>query len=494
MRLRLIPIFAFLGLLMIFVAQPLIAQECTELIQQAFASLAEVCSELGDEAACVGNNATTDNAEVDFAVPGTIAALTDIELVSTTSSDGQDFGLAMLNTHGNVPLVLSETGIHYMLLGETTVENLTPSDNVFTPAEAITIQSFVNANVRSSPSTNGRVIGSAAPGTELQAYGLSADGEWFLALLESEGVWISRQVAGPSGDGDVNSLPTVRGTERTLMQSFKLTTAANTPDCVGTPPSMLLLQGPENFNSVVEVNGIEVRFTSTIVLRVTEENQLQLFVLEGGATTDNLPVPAGFTMFIPLGGDGLVSGDWTGMRPITGEERALLTPLQAMPHDNWYTAIEVPSAEEVSQLLASLNAGAVSQTTAGPAASGAGCEGFRPTSPLGQMGNREDQPFYWDGMAGATSYRVNIYNEGGSNVLTLEISSQTTTVQTNTTPNLIGDGETFSWDVVALVNGQVACTTGRATVVRDPVPIIIRNRGGGGGSGGTPTACPWTSC
>jgi len=112
------------------------------------------------------------------------------------------------------------------------------------------------------------------------------------------------------------------------------------------------------------------------------------------------------------------------------------------------------------------------------------------------MGNRTDQPFYWDGAAGATNYSINIYDETGSQVGNALINSNTTTAILNTTPAGIGNGGTFSWEVQALVDGEIACTSGRVTVVRDAIPVNVNNptSGGSRGGGATPTPCPWTGC
>lgn len=486
MRLRFIPLLSLVVLFLVIVSQPLLGQECTQLIQEVYVSLTETCIELGGAAACAGSNTRFNEEE---ASAGDIVPLADVNHVANTSEDG----VALVNTYGNVPLALSNSGIHFVLVGEASIENQVDSATAFSPVEAVNVTTFVGANLRSSPSTDGRVIGSAAPGAELIAFGMSSDQQWLLALFDGGSVWISRQVVGVSGEGDLDSLPVIRGGERSLMQAFQLTNAATIPACVGTPPSLLVLQGPEGFGSVVEVNGVEIRFTSTIALRINEENRLQLIVLGGGATSNNLPVPAGFTMFMGLDNDGLGIGGWTGLRPITGDERALLTPLEGIPSEVWYTALTIPTAEQVSQTLASLGGGGgVGQATSGPAAGRADCANFRPTSPMQQMGNRPNQPFYWDGAPGANGYRVNIFNETGNQVGTITVGSQSTTATTNTTPPNIGDGSTFTWEVQALVDGQVACTTGRASVLRDAVPIGIG--GGGGGNDATPTACPWTSC
>jgi hypothetical protein len=495
-HLRLFSMVLFLALF-VLISQQIFAQECTDQLTQAMSNFAEVCTNLGSESACAASDAVTFEDE-GISEIGTVAALADVSRVATTSIAVDDYGIAMLNVNGNVPLVLSDTGIRYLLLGDAALENQVDAANAYQPQEAVQVVAVVGANLRTSPSTEGRVVGGVTPGEELAAYALSADQQWLLVLHEADSKWVSRQVVNVQGEGDLDSLPVWQSDARSLMQSFNLTTNSAMPDCVGVPPSLLLLQGPEGFNSLVTVNGADIRFTSTIIALVTPDQQLQLIVLNGSASSNALSVPAGFTMFAPLDVNGQVSTGWTGLRPISGNERALLTILQGISSDALYTAITIPTEADVALTLASLNGGSSGQMVLGPASSRATCQTLRPTSPLQGMGNRTDQAFYWDGASGATSYSVNIFNESGSQVGTAVINSNTTTALLNTTPGGIGDGGSFSWEVQALVDGEVACTSGRVTVLRDAFPVNVNNPSGGGGRGGgggaTPTPCPWTGC
>jgi hypothetical protein len=86
---------------------------------------------------------------------------------------------------------------------------------------------------------------------------------------------------------------------------------------------------------------------------------------------------------------------------------------------------------------------------------------------------------------------LTIFNDTGTAVFTLDVSSNSTTLSTNTTPPVLGNGTRFSWQVQALVNGEVACTTASVSVVRD---ANAQNVGQGGGPAATPTACGWQGC
>jgi hypothetical protein len=110
-------------------------------------------------------------------------------------------------------------------------------------------------------------------------------------------------------------------------------------------------------------------------------------------------------------------------------------------------------------------AGSPAQTTS-PASSGQ-CGGFAPTSPLDGYHNGATT-FYWNPAPGSIGgYRVEIFNAGGQLVATFDANGGSTSVTGDMSANRIGSGLTFSWDVVALVNGQAVCTTQRITASRE---------------------------
>jgi hypothetical protein len=78
-------------------------------------------------------------------------------------------------------------------------------------------------------------------------------------------------------------------------------------------------------------------------------------------------------------------------------------------------------------------------------------------------------------------------------VTSLETPASNTTLAVNTGSAAIGGGSNFSWDVQALLNGGVACTTARASVVRDATSQFVSG-GGDQQAQITPTVCTWQGC
>jgi hypothetical protein len=454
---------------------------CTALIQTAFDHLNESCAVMPGNSACFGNSASATSAnggDVSFSKPGDQLDLSAIQSIQTMPLDAETeaWGLALLNVHANVPLALSEQGLKYLMVGDVNVENIVDASSAFTPVPSVTVTPLVAANLRSSPSTDARVLGNAPVGTELKADGTSADNGWLRVLNGEQMAWISRQVIGAK-DGDLDGLPVIGSDTRTLMQSINLSTGNDVSTCTDAPPSMLVIQSPANMNASITVNGVDIRFDGTIALHVSPDNVMYLIVMSGGANMGGVSVPAGFSLNVPLSADGHTSGGApTGLRPINDGERKFLTSaVQGISANLMYAALTVPTQEEVGALLAQLNLASVGQSVAGPASGQAECSKFKPTSPLSNM-PLGVTPFYWDAAQGATAYRINLYSADGALVTTFDTGVTTTTFQIDT--NAFGGGSNFSWSVDALVNGQVACSSGHVAVVRDLFPQFAGNTSG----------------
>lgn len=481
-----------------FVFIPLNAQaECTAFIRAALEALAESCSAAGGSSACV-HTSTAINGDGGSAAAGTVVSLTNVETFSTVNDlANETFGLSMMHVPANVPLVLSEEGLRYVLIGDVTVENLVDPASAITPSPAIPVTAIVASNLRASPSTEGTIIGSVPVGTELQAYALNSDEAWLQVLFEGGDVWVSRSIV--ATQGDLNTLPIADGNSRSLLQSFQLTADPATPDCVGQPPSSLLVQGPEGFRAEITVNGVDIRLDGTVVLQteVSEAGttRLRMSTLSGGANSNSLSLPAGFTMTIDLDAEDMASNaNWTNLGPMTPNQLAFLSPLEALPSETLFAAVVMPSQEEIAQMLASINTAVAGQAQSNDAT--VNCDGLRPTNPLSDMANGPQTPFFWDPPTAEniSGYRLAIFDDAGTTVTSVDLPALSTTFVLDTTTSAIGDGANFSWRVEALVDGSVACTSGRASVLRGADQQLIGEGSAGGAIVATPTACPWARC
>ncbi len=476
--LKRLPAFLVAGFLLILAVHSGMAQsdECPALVQEALDQLGQNCNALDRNSACYGYNrvdATFTEAVEDtfFSQPADRSALTQLQTVETAPLDlSEEFwGIAVLNVQANIPNTLPGQAVTFILLGDVAVDNAVAPEDALQAADPISVTTLVGANIRSGASRNANVIGSVPTGTTLDADALSTDGQWLRILYESGPGWISREVI--QATGDLNTLPNIDREARTPMQAFYFRTGIGDPSCT-TAPSLLVVQGPQGVKVDLSANGADVTIGSTIVFRSLGDGLVQLMVIDGEAQLGNVLVPQGFSVKARLSEDGkTIIGDWTDFSPLSEEELQLLSTLENIPPNLLHYPINLPTLEEIQQALlffsqtSTVGGGASS----GPAAGQANCSNFRPTSPLGGLPFGQTT-FYWDGAPGATSYRVNLYDETGA----LKASFETTAPNTNLVGDTagLGGGFSFSWEVVALVNGQVACTSAGVTMLREAPPPL----------------------
>jgi hypothetical protein len=221
----------------------------------------------------------------------------------------------------------------------------------------------------------------------------------------------------------------------------------------------------------ITANGADITIGSTIALMILPGNQLQLVVIHGEAKLGDLNVPAGFKITAPLSDDGkTVVGDWQHMSPLTQEDLDLLKPLEGLPDNILHYPIVLPTPEDIQAIInIFLNNNSNNGNTNNPAAGQADCSTFKPTSPLDGLPYGETT-FYWNPAGGATGYQVNLYNDSGALVGSFQTDGSNSSLVGDTSN--LGGGFSFSWQVVALVNGQVACSSDPVTMFREsPKPV-----------------------
>lgn len=487
---------AILGLVMlalllapsVFSAQDSTSQ-CPVLVEKALSELGQNCDTLDRNSACYGFNRVeaTFGQEVDantFSQPSDRAGLKELATIETAPLDVDQnyWGIAVLNVQANVPNTLPGQAVTFLLVGDVQMENAVAPEDAFQPGEPITVRAVVGVNIRSAPSANANVVGSAPQGTELPADALSSDGRWLRAIFEGGVGWVSREVV--DWEGDIGTLPTLSEETRSPMQAFTFRTTAGQLACNEAPPSLLVVQGPENIKVDITANGADIRLGSTIALRILEGNKVQLMVIDGEAQIGNLTIPAGFTIFGTLDENGqIIPDDWTDFKPLSPEELEELKGLEDFPVNILHYPIRIPTLEDIQAALRAFSqTSSLGEGSEGPAAGKADCSGFKPTSPLDGLPFGLTS-FYWDPAPGATSYRVNLYDEANVFKTSYDVAAPNTSLIGDTSG--LGAGFVFSWEVQALVDGEVACTSGRATMLREA--SIEADTGGGPSATSTPS-------
>jgi hypothetical protein len=436
---------------------------CSTLVKQALTQVGNNCGQLGRNNACYGFNrveATFAQTQSDafFSKPSDKAEINALQSIGTAPLDTslEQWGIAVLSVQANVPNTLPGQSVRFVLLGDVNVENAVSPEDAFQPAATpAQLTTKVPANVRTSASPNANILGSVAAGTALAADAISADGNWLrVAFQNAAPGWINKSVVQTSDD--LSKLPVYNRTSRAPMQAFYFRGNVGQPSCQQSP-SLLVVQGPEKFAVDITANGADIRIGSTIVLRKTASDRMAIIVINGGAKIGVVVIPSGFTVEAPLGSDGKsVDGPLTNLRPLTQEELDGLQVLEDIPPDVLNYPIQVPTEEEIQRILAlySRPGQQPGQTSGGGGK--VNCAPFRLTSPLDGWAV-VPTTFYWDAAPGANGYRLNV--SGLASV---------TTPATNATVDLGSvSGNGMTWSVDALLDGQVVCTAGPASLPRD---------------------------
>jgi hypothetical protein len=440
---------------------------CPLLVQQALEAAGGNCNALDRNSVCYGFNrvSATFNAEMAdafFSQPSDRAGLDQVDSLTTAGMDvtNDAWGIAVMNIQANLPGTLPGQAVTLMLIGDAAVENAVPPEDAVLPGEPVPVMALVGANIRSGPTTAANVLTSVPGGTELQADAVDAGGAWVRVVANGVPGWISVGVLDESAE--LTGLPAFTPQSRAPMQAFTLKTGLGRADCIEAPPSLAVVQGPRNINVELTVNGADIAIGSTIVLRLLEGNRLELIVLDGRALLDGVSVPTGFKTSIPLDPDGNVAGSWSLPVPLTADELALFASLELIPANLLHYPIDLPAVEDILETFQ-----VISGNRPGGTLTAAACAGLQPTSPLGGMAYGSET-FFWNGIAAATAYRVNLYNDVGLLVASFETSAPNTSLVGDT--SVAGSGYSAAWEVQALVNGAVGCTSARVSMSRAAPP------------------------
>jgi len=489
---------------LLFILGSVVAQQdaCPPLVEQALKDLGQNCDALDRNSACYGYNklsATFTEQQPDnyFSKVSDRTALNVLDTLTTTPLNTTDgtWGVAVMRVQANVPNSLPGQAVVFVLLGDTQIRNEVSPTDAFAPADPINVTAIGDVNIRSQATTKANVAGSVTDGTVLPADGRSADGKWYRVLFNDAPAWVSTELV--NAPETAQSLPMITQDLRTPMQSFYLTTGTSNTSC-NQAPDALLVQGPNTMKVNLTVNGADITIGSTVVFRslpstfgdllnnplLVEEfgdqltghdlagnlkcNIVQMMVIDGGVAINDggLHLPTGFTAHsINCGGADRSTGfmtHWGGSRALTQQDLDDLQTFSLLPPNLLNYPIHIPTLLDIQNIIQTLGGG-TGGAIPGPAAKLADCSKFKPTSPLGTMPGR-DVTFYWDPAPGATRYVVHVYDSSGGQTGEFSVDAPLTYVT-----GIPGGTGNLSWHVTAYVNGQVACTTARANVIRDTV-------------------------
>ncbi|MBA3874565.1 MAG: hypothetical protein H0X30_36010 [Anaerolineae bacterium] len=278
--------------------QPTEAQgttDCPSFIQTALQQLGNNCSNSPTGSACYGNSEITTSyanpsTSATFSKPGdrvNLGLLNDIH-TSAVDIQAKKWGLALLSTQANLPKTLNSKGVVMVALGDVQVQNaVLPADELKLADKPITVlvgkQGSDLFNVPTDLKETSSPFGHVPTGTPLQADGVSPDGKWLRVFamhdktyFQTPNAWV--KVSELSDTVDLKTLPVIGPNSFTLMQSFDLNNGLKPAACDTDPTSMLYLQGPEQTEVLLHINGTDVRFGSTMLIRILPPGNIMQFI------------------------------------------------------------------------------------------------------------------------------------------------------------------------------------------------------------------------
>ncbi len=308
MRLRLLLLGAALVALTA-VLMPALAQDetdseahgvCDVLFVDALDTAQTVCGTLEAGQVCVASDAI--ELEGATATAGELIDIRDITAARTISND-EARGLLLLKAPNE-----GDSAVRMTLYGEAELTNLVqPLPNPL-PTLTVTNAAGYDVNVRSGPGRNFNVIGVFDETNEVIADGRDSAGEWVRIQLSDGAAWVHQSLI--AADGDIQALAVIDSPYTLPMQQIALRTGAGV--VCGADASGLLLEQEGEAQSVVNINGVELRFNdATLLVQSGEDNILKVQVVAGTAEVVALDVAqtaeTGQSVQVALAEDGLTA-------------------------------------------------------------------------------------------------------------------------------------------------------------------------------------------
>ena len=330
----------WLGLLLMWllVTNPA-AQEpaCTAWQDDALENIAAYCDEQMPLSLCYGHPTVSavlhqkDSRPARFSLPGDRISLAGIDWFST-SSEANTWGTARAILQAYPSDSLDVQAVTMVFFGNAAIF-VPERESIPAPLLDVEVGAPAGANLRTSPTTEARAIGTAGYKSPLKAIGRSQDKRWVQVYMDPVTVaWVSQSVLAD----DVSGLPVLSSDRPPVplwlpLQDFGFRSGIADAPCAGLPPSGILLQTPKNAEKRrFEINGTRLHLSGTAFLQAQIKTGMLVHVLDGEAVVhalDNEVVVNGGTVsrvFLGRDDDGALFPTESPSAPLAYDYHSLL--------------------------------------------------------------------------------------------------------------------------------------------------------------------------
>ena len=503
---------------------------CYEIVARALLDLSEKCADLERNSLCVGHSQVDasfaeDSGLSEFDTSGSRAPLTQLESLQTSGLDvgNGHWGVAIMNLQANLPQSRPGSGVIVLLGGDAALGHdvdVSQIDEIGEPLSTVALESTTRF---AQAATIAGELGQLQKEEIALVDARTSTGEWLRVVNDGTVSWVERSRLAPLQA--MESLPLVDTPDPFAMQAFSFSSASGMPECDAAEP-VLVIQTPAETSVNLAVNGVDIHVESLVSFQQVHRNALSLSVHRGSATTAfGNTILAGNTVVGILANTGngrTTILDWSGALPVSDTELArgqrVQEALNGLARANGWEEFDtdmtvgnlvhvvaygdtlfalarqydvrvadiVDANNQVLPLRLFVGAellipnpgsgfggpGPVTPAqpadplASAPVAEAPDCSGLRLTSPMSAAPGGIS-PYYWDGIAAANAYQINVYDHGSAALVgSFQTGAGQTTISFSAGQLRVGGA--LQWEVIALADGQPICSTGKSA----PLPHL----------------------
>lgn len=265
------------------------AQNCSQTVAAAIASLEAHCGELARDSVCYGSphaSAYLQSQEpaANFSESGARASAHELASLQTSAldSDSEQWGIAAIHLSANLPQTYEGPGVIILLAGEAAAINDVKPDDVMALHAPVSTAALEGATLYRHPGVIPEAVGSVEAEALLLVDAYEDSGQWLRVVNNGEIAWIEADKA--TRLNALDSLPKLGLGATFAWQALSLSTGADFPECAEAEP-FIAIQTPRGISVSLTINGVDMRLDSMATFQQVHASALSMTVHRGRATT-----------------------------------------------------------------------------------------------------------------------------------------------------------------------------------------------------------------